>query len=163
MARLDGGRDAEMEPLLLRRITETLVAEYRERFEGTEIRFTSSNDLLPIAGHITFIRQILGNLLTNAAKYSPPGAPIEVEVQRRGDDGVVLVSDRGFGIGDDSLAHIFEPFYRAEEHARKASGVGLGLAVCKRLVEEQGGAIWAEARSGGGTVFAFSFPLIEAE
>ena len=130
---------------------------------GTELRFKAEGEVLPILGHVTFIRQTLGNSLTNAAKYSPPGAAIDVHVGRRGDDGVVLVSDRGFGIGADALSHIFEPFYRAEEHARKASGVGLGLAVCKRLVEEQGGAIWAEARDGGGTIFAFSFPLLDAE
>jgi len=68
--------------------------------------------------------------------------------------------DRGSGISEEDIARIFDPFFRSAATANRASGMGLGLAVCKRLVEEQGGNIWMARRPGGGTEVLFTVPLI---
>ena len=71
------------------------------------------------------------------------------------------VLDDGDGIAARDLPMLFEPFFRAEHTRERADGLGLGLAVCKRLVELQGGRIWAAARRGGGSEFAFALPAID--
>jgi signal transduction histidine kinase len=82
---------------------------------------------------------------------------VEIRFERRGHMLHTIVADRGFGISDDEP--LFEPFYRSRIAAISAPGLGLGLTVCKRLVEVQGGEIWARRRAGGGAEFAFSLPL----
>lgn len=101
--------------------------------------------------------QVLENLLDNAAKYSPPGAPIEIRIRQA--DGVVQVSvaDRGWGIPGHERERVFEKFYRVERPGSPL-GTGLGLAICKGIIEAHHGRIWAEARAGGGTVVAFTLP-----
>src|SRR5262249_49863256 len=96
------------------------------------------------------IRQVLLNLLNNAAKYSPPDLPIDLHLDAR-DDGLEFhVLDRGPGVRPEELNLIFESFYRSPGTARKATGKGIGLAVCRRLVQGLGGTIVAQVRPGGG-------------
>lgn len=103
------------------------------------------------------IEQVLINLLENAAKYTPPGSEIELSA-RVGDDGVtVAVADRGTGIPPADAVHLFEKFYRGRSSA--SHGAGLGLAICRGIVEAHGGRIWAENRPGGGAIFQFTLPL----
>ncbi len=72
--------------------------------------------------------------------------------------------DRGSGVPPEDLDRVFEPFYRPDATVRSgAQGAGLGLAVCRRLLEMQGGRIWAEAREGGGAAFRFTLPVAEDE
>ena len=108
-----------------------------------------------------YVRLIVGNLLSNARKYSPPGSTIDVRIERSPECARVSVSDRGIGLSGDQLEAVFTPFFRAPAATAQASGVGLGLTVCKRLVEIQGGTIHAEPRPGGGTTFWFT--LLPAE
>lgn len=108
------------------------------------------------------IEQVLRNLLSNAVKYSPKGG--RIMVQGRGDKWQVLlrISDEGIGITPENLEHIFERFYRVEsEQTRTIGGVGLGLAVCKGIVETHGGRIWAESIPGEGSHFYFTLPVDE--
>jgi two-component system sensor histidine kinase KdpD len=107
----------------------------------------------------TYIRQVLHNLITNADKYSPSGLPIDVEAHADDDDVRVCVLDRGPGVPPDEIDQIFGSFYRSERTARTATGKGLGLTVCKRLVEAMGGVVWARPRDGGGLEVGFSLPL----
>lgn len=102
------------------------------------------------------IRQVLGNLLSNALRYSPPGSTISVSVRRQGDEVWVSVQDQGPGIPEEDLPHIFERFYKADK-SRAEGGTGLGLAIAKELVAAHGGRIWAENR--GGARFTFALPL----
>ena len=81
-------------------------------------------------------------------------------VEEVADAATVRVYDRGPGIEPSEIEAVFQPFYRSDRTAYVAEGIGIGLSVCKRLVEAMDGAIWAEARPGGGTEFGFSLPLV---
>lgn len=147
------------EPLLLRRLLEQIIREERAQFLGVQIVLKVPDQLIPVVGYESHVRQVLVNLLSNAIKYNRNNAPIEVELQSADQEAVITVRDRGIGIDSDRLAQVFEPFFRASEGKARAPGVGLGLTVCKRLVEHQGGRIWASAREGGGSEFHFTLPL----
>jgi K+-sensing histidine kinase KdpD/CheY-like chemotaxis protein len=106
------------------------------------------------------IEQVLRNLLSNALKYSPEGGIITV--QGRGDKRQLLVriSDQGMGIPSEDLERIFERFYRVEnEITQGVRGAGLGLAVCRGIVEAHGGRIWVESTLGVGSTFYFTLPV----
>jgi signal transduction histidine kinase len=106
------------------------------------------------------IEQVLGNLLSNAAKYSAPGAPIGLSIERRGDAVQVAVSNTGPGIASDEVPRLFERFYRTREaQAERRPGIGLGLYIAKGLVEAHDGRIWVESVPGQITTFCFTLPL----
>jgi len=108
------------------------------------------------------IEQVLRNLLVNAARYSLPGAPITIHGVKRANDVLLGVSDKGIGIASDDLVHVFERFYRAKNAlTQQTRGAGLGLSICKSLVEAHGGQIWAESQPGAGSTFFFTAPLDE--
>ncbi|HMQ29392.1 MAG TPA: ATP-binding protein [Chloroflexaceae bacterium] len=105
------------------------------------------------------IEQVLRNLLENAAHYAPPARPIEIVARQEDGHVRVEVRDRGPGVPESLRERIFEKFVRAAPAERHAAGAGLGLAICKGLVEAHGGRIWAEPRPGGGSTFAFTLPI----
>ncbi|HIE52568.1 MAG TPA: PAS domain-containing sensor histidine kinase [Armatimonadetes bacterium] len=105
------------------------------------------------------IHQVLLNLLSNAIKYSPEGRVVSLQVEVRGEEVEFSVSDQGMGLTEEELSRLFKPFYRAPEAtSRNISGTGLGLYICKNIVEAHGGRIWAESRVGQGSVFRFTLP-----
>jgi PAS domain S-box-containing protein len=105
------------------------------------------------------IDQIVGNLLSNAAKYGAKAAPIRVEVVARSDEVEVAVTNDGPGIPPGELEHLFSRFFRsAGARASGVRGVGLGLHICRGLVEAHGGRIWAESTLGASTTFRFTLP-----
>jgi len=105
------------------------------------------------------IERILYNLLDNAAKYSPPGSQIKVSTNAEPERLVIGVSDHGKGLSSSEQARIFGPFQRLENsRPDQARGAGLGLMVCRRLVEAHGGEIWVESKKGRGSTFFFSLP-----
>jgi two-component system sensor histidine kinase KdpD len=111
--------------------------------------------LVPIDG--VLIEQVLVNLLENAVKYTPPGTPITLSAWAEGDAVVVEVADRGAGIPAGAEEHIFDKFYRVRPAV--SGGVGLGLAICRAVIEAHGGRIRVENRAGGGAAFRFTIPL----
>jgi signal transduction histidine kinase len=116
------------------------------------------------------------NVLVNAAKYSPQGGDIEVSVRHVQDEDelvailgevssvklpclIVAVRDSGVGIPEDELGRVFEKFYRVDNRLTRAtSGAGLGLHICKLIVEAHGGHIWAKSKVGEGSTLSFSLP-----
>jgi len=98
----------------------------------------------------------------NAAKYAPTETEIVVQARREGGAVLVNVSDRGPGIPNPALPHLFDPFYRALDGRPRPQGLGLGLAIVKGLVEANGGRVWAENRAGGGARFSFTLPVTDA-
>jgi PAS domain S-box-containing protein len=121
---------------------------------------TSMPDKLPsINADPLRVGRILYNLLDNAAKYSPPGSQIKVSVNIEPERLVIGVSDHGKGLSASEQARIFGPFQRLENsRPDRARGAGLGLMVCRRLVEAHGGEIWVESKKGRGSTFFFSLP-----
>ena len=105
------------------------------------------------------LAQALGNLLDNAAKFSPPGTAIDVEAQVYGSEVVISVRDRGPGISPEHWSRVFERFYKVDRaRPRESGGFGLGLAITKHLVQVLGGRIWTEAAREGGQVFFIALP-----
>jgi PAS domain S-box-containing protein len=124
-------------------------------------RFVTSISSEPMLMHADPLRieRILYNLLDNAAKYSPPGSQIKVSANAEPERLVIGVSDHGKGLSSSEQARIFGSFQRLENsRPDQTRGAGLGLMVCRRLVEAHGGEIWVESKKGRGSTFFFSLP-----
>jgi two-component system, OmpR family, phosphate regulon sensor histidine kinase PhoR len=105
------------------------------------------------------LAQALGNLLDNAAKFSPPGTAIDVNAEVESVEVVLSVRDRGPGISPEHWSRVFERFYKVDRaRPREAGGFGLGLAITKHLVQVLGGRIWTETARDGGQVFYIALP-----
>jgi signal transduction histidine kinase len=107
---------------------------------------------------VKLLRRAITNLLTNAIKYSPEGAPINVELACEGDTAIIRVSDQGIGIPEDDQRRLFEPFHRAS-NVGQIQGTGLGLAITRQAVERHGGSISVESQVGVGTTFSVRLPI----
>jgi two-component system sensor histidine kinase KdpD len=107
------------------------------------------------------LEQVVINLVENAVKYAPRGSAIDLSASTSNRVVVIEVADRGPGIPPGEEALIFDKFYRAKP--AREGGVGLGLTICRGIVEAHGGRIWAENRRGGGAVFRFTIPLLEGQ
>jgi two-component system OmpR family sensor kinase len=117
------------------------------------------SDLPGVVGDPVLLRRAVDNLLDNARKYSPPESEIRVRVSRRGETAIVEVIDRGEGIARSDLERLFTPFFRADRsRARATGGVGLGLALSKRIVEAHGGTLAAQSAPGAGTTMTIALP-----
>lgn len=104
--------------------------------------------------------QVLSNLLNNALKFSDDGGEIEVGASRgSGNEVKVWVKDKGAGIDSDEIGQIFEKYHQVSSGRNSGQkGTGLGLTICKKIVEAHGGRIWAESEKGKGAAFFFSLP-----
>jgi signal transduction histidine kinase len=112
----------------------------------------------------TRLRQIVHNLVANAARHTPEGTPVEIRIARAGSEATVAVVDRGPGIPADQLVRIFERFHRVDDaRSRARGGAGLGLAIVRRLVELHGGRVWAESVAGEGATLTFTVPLASSQ
>lgn len=157
LARSDSRQEPELEPVLLQRVIEAFVALPGICSADRKIALEIDRDLEPVRASPGAIEQILRNLLDNADKYSPRGESITVRAARRGVSEVVIsVLDRGPGVPTQEMDAIFDKFYRCPELSGSIPGLGIGLTVCKRLVEAQQGQIWVRPREGGGLDLSFS-------
>lgn len=106
------------------------------------------------------LAQAVGNLVDNAARFSPAGAPIEVEAELVGDELRLTVRDHGPGISPEHWPRVFERFYKVDPaRSRRSGGSGLGLSITKHLVLVQGGRVWTQAARDGGQVFGLALPV----
>jgi two-component system heavy metal sensor histidine kinase CusS len=105
------------------------------------------------------LRQIVLNLLNNALNFTHEGGKIILRAGRKDGNLIVEVEDNGPGIAEDELRHMFEPYHRMEVAGERLSGLGLGLTLCKTLVELHGGQIRVKSSVGKGSTFNFSLPL----
>jgi signal transduction histidine kinase len=159
--RMHSGR-LEMEPGL--RPVEPLVQQALDAVQGAatelQVRMEARVDPgLQVWGDGDRIVQVLVNLLSNAAKFSPPGALVEVIAEDRGENALFQVRDRGRGIPADRLDDIFERFRQVDSSdARDKGGTGLGLAICRTIVQQHGGRIWVASEWGKGSTFFFTLP-----
>ena len=164
LSRVERGRlSVDPEPLEARRLIERIVA--KESAELPTLRVTASVEphLPVVAGEETYVEQIIRNLLGNAAKYTPAGTHVVVDVRGEGEDVAIRVCDDGPGVPEASIEHLFELFYRDPHSARTVSGSGIGLFVCSTLVEAMGGRMWARRRPEGGSEVGFTLRHIDID
>jgi len=147
------------EPVDIRTLVRDTVSKIKR--QATAHRFITSipNGLQSINADPLRVERILYNLLENAAKYSPAGTQIKVSVSAEPECVVIGVNDKGKGLSSSEQARIFGLFRRLENsRPDRSRGAGLGLMVCRRLVEAHGGKIWIESKKGRGSTFFFSLP-----
>ncbi len=149
-----------LEPVDVKAIIRNAVQ--RAKRQSSVHRFVTSlpKELPPVRADVMRLERILHNLLENAVKYSPDGGFIRVTAKSDTDHLVIGVSDQGIGISTEDQARLFAPFQRLENaRIERVKGIGLGLLVCRRLVEAHGGRIWVESELGKGATFFFTLPL----
>jgi PAS domain S-box-containing protein len=157
LTRVDVAEPVETEPVRLQAIVAQSVDAFQRRKPQRSVSVTAEGNTPIILGQPAFIALALDNLISNADKYSPPDSPIEITIRRNGRWNVeVCVRDYGIGLDEEEVEQVFTPFYRSPLAAAQAKGIGLGLAVCKRVIEAQGGTIRAVARAEGGCDFIFT-------
>lgn len=145
----------------LETLLDETTAGFTEVAKEHQVRLTRSIDSgLEVRGDQDRIDQIVSNLLSNAIKFTPPDGQIHVEAQRRETDVLVKVTDTGCGLTPREIDLAFQPFVQIKaRQAQSSAGSGLGLAIARRLVEAQGGTIWAKSEGKGkGCTFAFTLP-----
>ncbi|MFH1723347.1 MAG: ATP-binding protein [Elusimicrobiota bacterium] len=148
------------EPTDLKAVAERVIGTLKGY--GPEVRFELAiEDGLPeVMADQEQIERMLINLGGNAIKYSPPQGTVRISARRQGDEVLVAVSDEGPGIPAEAQKHLFEKFYRvADAVTKRTTGTGLGLTVCKHIIEAHGGAIRVESELGKGTTLLFTLPI----
>lgn len=135
---------------------------FADRFE-VDLASTGALPNITVNADRKRLLQVMTNLISNAAKFSPKGGSVEIDMQQTNGEVKVSVSDRGSGIPENFRNRIFGRFAQADStDSRAKGGTGLGLAICKRLIELMGGTIGFSSRDGGGTTFWFTLPAEQA-
>jgi two-component system sensor histidine kinase KdpD len=158
MARLQAGRvELHQDWQSLEELVGSALQALAGPLAGRPIELSLPEDVPLVRCDGVLVERVLVNLLENAAKYAPAGTPIRVAAVKA--DGVidVTVEDRGPGLPPGRESAIFDKFTRGEPESI-VPGVGLGLAICRAIIEAHGGTIWAENRDGGGARFIFTLP-----
>jgi signal transduction histidine kinase len=136
--------------------------ELRDRLSATlpveRVQVDPAPGLPPVHADPARLERIVVNLLANALKYAPAGSPVRLEARASDGEVVVTVRDVGPGIAPEDLPRIFERFYRSEQ-ANGTAGLGLGLYICRKLVDAHGGRIWVDSARGAGSAFHVALPV----
>ncbi len=159
LTRLGSGTKLDREPHVLDHVIRAAVESRIRRHPDRVIRVAIDRSSLIVQADSIALEMLIDNLLSNADKYSPAGKAIDVEVAVDGGTAIVRILDRGIGIAPDIADDVLTPFFRSDQARRTAGGIGVGLAVCKRIVEAHDGRIWARPRDGGGAEIGFALPL----
>lgn len=158
----EGKLTLDPEPLDLVEFTAEIVERLRPVAvqHSVMLDFSHAETALTVTADARRLEQVLMNLLSNALKFTPPGGRIGVSLAMEGESVRVVVSDSGPGIAPDEMALLFEKFSQASTARTVGSpGSGLGLVICRHLIEAHGGRIWAESEPGRGSRFVFLLPL----
>ncbi|WP_158502037.1 PAS domain-containing protein [Vitiosangium sp. GDMCC 1.1324] len=155
-----GQLPVECEPMPFRELVREVVANFRPACIHHTLEYEEHTEELVIQGDRERLAQVLMNLLENALKYSPQGGPIHVALTQTRNEALVSISDSGIGIPEDEQAHLFERFFRARNAPISGfGGLGLGLYICRDIIERHGGRIWVESELGRGSTFRFTLPV----
>jgi signal transduction histidine kinase len=166
LAQADAGRsEMQRADVDLDEISLDVVRSMRAIADAKGVALSLQNgDAVWVQGDRDRLREVIVTVLDNAVKYTPSGGRIEVRVARHHRRAVVTVSDNGPGIPAESLAHIFERFYRVDKaRSRDEGGTGLGLAIARHIVEAHGGEIRIESKPGAGTTVTIELRLLHHE
>jgi two-component system OmpR family sensor kinase len=171
LARIDEQRPLQQKPADLLLLAHDAVVDTQAADRSRAITLTGLDGAAPrpapVLGDEAKLRQVLGNLVGNALRYTPEGAPIELAVGvRTAPDGsrqsVIEVRDHGPGVADDEATRIFERFYRADtSRTRETGGSGLGLAIVAAIVGAHTGEVRLERTDGGGATLVVSLPFLD--
>jgi two-component system sensor histidine kinase KdpD len=158
MTRLEAGAlKVQKDTQPLEEVVGSALDRMEGRLRGRKVEAKIPSDLPLIAFDAILIEQVLINLLENAIKYSPPGTEIDIDAYAGETEVDVKIADRGRGVAKADAERIFDKFFRVREG--EGGGVGLGLTICRGIVNAHGGRIWVEERPGGGSIFHFTLPL----
>jgi len=145
---------------LLKRAAELFSHAARRQKVGLEVK--TEKDLPSILVDEARMMQVLGNLVSNALRYTPARGKVTLGAQSTGSEVVITVTDNGSGIPADELPYIFDRFHRGDKSRHSDNGEsGLGLAIVKALVESHGGRVWAESKTGEGACISLAFPVAD--
>ncbi len=159
MAQLDEGKvELRLEPANIRDVVDDALEELKQVLTPHPLEVKIPSGLPPARMDAGRIKEVMVHLLENAAKYSPPDTPIRVTAEVKNGTLTTSVSDRGPGIDDFEQALVFEKFYRGRNQRVQVHGTGMGLAICKAIVEAHGGHIGLTSQLGHGSVFYFTLP-----
>ncbi|MBI3977741.1 MAG: PAS domain S-box protein [Chloroflexi bacterium] len=160
VSRIEVGRlPLERQPVDLPALVRAVVERTADVTRGHPVRVGVEGAIPPVAADPSRLEQVLGNLLSNAARYGYPDSEIRVEVARQNAGVRVSVANQGRGIPAEELPNLFTRFYRAgRAQEERTAGLGLGLYICKGLVEAHGGRIWVESVPEQTTTFHFTLP-----
>jgi heavy metal sensor kinase len=165
LARIDAGKDqVNFERINLKELLGELSSdiEVLAREKGIEFKLVPLEDLT-IEGDRVKLEQLFLNLIENAIRYTPSGGNISASMVREGKSAVVAIKDTGIGISKEHIPHLFERFYRVDKaRSRAEGGAGLGLAICKHIVQVHNGKIEVESQVDKGSTFSVSLPLVES-
>jgi signal transduction histidine kinase len=153
------------EPILLQHLLASVIGSASSRWPGAQITFKAADRLPAVRGDATYIEQVVRNLLTNAVRYGN-GLASGIDVIAEDappTDVIVRVRDHGRGFGGEEPDRLFELFYRSSSARSVPGGAGIGLFVCRNLIEKMGGRIWAIDQPEGGAEFGFSLPVVEPD
>ncbi|VVC77212.1 Sensor protein KdpD [Aquicella siphonis] len=148
----------QIEPHALSDVIHAVVKSLSKKIGKKPVHIKLPADMPAVPFDNTLIQEVFINLLDNAIKFTPPESPIEISVVLEKERVLVSVEDHGPGIVFDEVNKLFEKFYRGRLLTTER-GLGLGLAICYRIIKAHGGEIWAENRPDGGAVFRFTLPL----
>jgi len=152
----------EMEPLNFSLVVGRAIRSASARLEADQLSITVGKvpGNVVVVGDEIRLQQVFDNLLDNAAKFTDPGGEIAVDCRIDGGHITISVKDNGCGIPTAQIESIFDRFFQADNHSsRRKRGQGLGLAICKNIVEAHGGRIWAESVPGAGTTMYIELPV----
>jgi two-component system sensor histidine kinase KdpD len=163
MSRMDAGlMRLEKAPASISEVIEEAVADAQLTTSPGRVISHVGNGLPVVAFDARRIRQVLDNLIDNAIKYSGEESSVVIEAEQIDRELYIRVTDEGIGIPPEDIERVFDRMYRAEQRLTHGSkGLGLGLSVCKGMVEAHGGHIWVESQVGVGSTFCFTLPLID--
>ncbi|MAT97173.1 MAG: two-component sensor histidine kinase [Anaerolineaceae bacterium] len=162
MTRLESGAlKVVCQPSDVEDLVGATLAQMPNRVTGRILQIEIPTGLPLIDIDFTLMVQVLVNLLDNAMKYAPPEEPITIQASQEGDEVILAVKDRGPGLPEAELEHVFDRFFRV--NAEGISGTGLGLSIAKGIVEAHNGRIWAENRQEGGAAFSLALPVTRTD
>jgi signal transduction histidine kinase len=164
LSKIESGKlEVHLEAVYLKEVIEEVIyiTEQIVKQKGITVKTSLPDQLLPIQADRGKIKQVLLNLLTNAAKYTErENAEIHIRVRQESSNVTVSIEDQGIGISPEDQKVIFDPFRQAKGPLyRKYGGTGLGLSIVKEFVRLHGGEIWVESEPGKGAKFSFTLPI----
>ncbi len=164
LGRIEAGLDTAKETTPVGVLTRYAVESLRGSAEtrGLILETDLSDDLGLVHGSPIRLRQMIGNLIENAIKYTPRGGKVRVRARTEGDQVILRISDSGPGIPPADQPYLFDKFYRGTNVPDDMPGTGLGLSIVKSIIESHNGRIWVDSQLGRGTTFTVVLPVIPA-